>query len=215
MMVLEEIFKHNKNRNSDRFNLRIHRGLSWFKKAILLHDDSDLQFISLMIAFNAIYAEETEDMIRDQHSLKVFLNRIYHQDYEKKFYETLCGENAQTIQMFLESPYLYQGYWDYKNQKINQMTWKQSFENEQIRILQAFRNKDACDILLMIFDRLFTLRSQMIHGGVSYKSSMNRKQLEDGCRILSSLMPTFIQVLIENAEMMDVDKPYYPVVQMS
>lgn len=214
-MVLEEIFKNNKNRNSERFNLRIHRGLSWLKKAALMDDDLDLQFMSLIIAFNAIYAEETEDMIRGQHSFKVFLKCIYNQDYEKKFYQILCGKDDRTIQLFLESPYIFQGYWDYKNQKIDQITWKKSFESEQIRVLQAFRNKDGLDILEMIFNRLFTLRNQMIQGGVSYKSSINRKQLEDGCKILLSLLPVFIQILIENAQSLDIDKPFYPVVQMS
>ena len=215
MMVLEEIFKHNKSKNSERFNLRIHRGLSWLKKAVMIDQDRDLQFMSLIIAFNAIYAEETEDMVRDQNSFKMFLKRVYQQDYEKKFYQTLCGHDDHYIQIFLESPYVYQGYWDYKNQKIDQITWKKNFENEQIRILQAFRNKDCLDILEMTFNRLFTLRNQMIQGGVSYKSSTNRRQLEDGCKILLELLPTFIQVLIENAQTLDADKPFYPVIQMS
>ena len=67
MMILEEIFRHNKSQNSEGFNLRIHRGLSWLKKAIYITDDLDLQFMSLMIAFNAIYAEEIEDKPNGKH----------------------------------------------------------------------------------------------------------------------------------------------------
>lgn len=43
---------------------------------------------------------------------------------------------------------------------------------------------------------------------------MNRKQLQDGCRILSALLPVFILVLLENAQTLDLGKPFYPVVQV-
>ncbi len=36
MFVLEQVFKDKKAVHSDAFNLRIHRGLSWFKKATQL-----------------------------------------------------------------------------------------------------------------------------------------------------------------------------------
>ncbi len=45
MLVLEEIFKDRKHENTDQFNLRIQRGLSWLKKAIDLDQDIDLKFI--------------------------------------------------------------------------------------------------------------------------------------------------------------------------
>ncbi len=32
MLVLEEVYKSKKAENSEQFNLRIHRGLSWLKK---------------------------------------------------------------------------------------------------------------------------------------------------------------------------------------
>jgi hypothetical protein len=33
MLLLEEIYKSHKAQNSAHFNLRIHRGLGWFKKS--------------------------------------------------------------------------------------------------------------------------------------------------------------------------------------
>jgi hypothetical protein len=41
MLLLEEIFKTKKIQQSDEFNLRIHRGLSWLKQALLLDHDPD------------------------------------------------------------------------------------------------------------------------------------------------------------------------------
>lgn len=49
MLVLEETYKSKKAQFSDSYNLRIHRGLSWLKQAVLLDDALDLKFISLWI----------------------------------------------------------------------------------------------------------------------------------------------------------------------
>ena len=54
MLVLEEMYRSKKNEHSKPFNLRIQRSLSWFKKALILHDDLDLQFITVWVAFNAL-----------------------------------------------------------------------------------------------------------------------------------------------------------------
>ena len=56
MLMLEEIFKIKKAENSEVFNLRILRGLSWLKKAYDLNEEPDLQYMSLWISFNAVYA---------------------------------------------------------------------------------------------------------------------------------------------------------------
>lgn len=215
MMILEEIFKDNKSQNSEGFNLRIQRGLSWFKKAIFIADDLELQFMSLMIAFNAIYAEEIADKSKGEHSFGNFFERIYRQDYEKKIYRALWGNHQTLIQSFLGNPYVFQAYWDYKNQKISQFEWKKSFELDQAHTIQALRYKDSIGVLDQLFARFLTIRNQMVDGGIGYKSSMNRKQLDEGCRILLFLLPSFMHILIENAQSLDLEKPYYPAVQMS
>ncbi|MEW9149423.1 hypothetical protein AB2762_00770 [Acinetobacter indicus] len=40
------------------FNLKIQRSLSWFKKALSLDQELDFKFMSLWIAFQAIYRED-------------------------------------------------------------------------------------------------------------------------------------------------------------
>ena len=80
---------------------------------------------------------------------------------------------------------------------------------------RALQEKASVDILFVIFNRLYTLRNQMIHGGVTYNSSVNRKQLQDACNILAAFLPVFILVLLENAQTLDLGKPFYPMVQVS
>ena len=78
MYLLEEIFKKHKHLYSVNFNLRMQRGLSWLRKAKELDQDVDLQFVSLWIAFNAVYAENLQETLdEDQQHLRQFLLRLY------------------------------------------------------------------------------------------------------------------------------------------
>lgn len=122
---------------------------------------------------------------------------------------------SQPIRLLLENPYVYQGFWDYQNQKISQRSWKEDFDQEKKKVHKALQEKSSVDILFVVFNRLYTLRNQMIHGGATYNSSVNRRQLQDACNILVALLPIFMLVLLENAKTLDLGKPFYPVVQVS
>ena len=63
--------------------------------------------------------------------------------------------------------------------------------------------------------RLATLHQQLSQGGATYNSAINRKQLANACSVLSVLVPSFIQILLENVENIEFSKPFYPVVQVS
>ncbi|WP_291357031.1 MULTISPECIES: HEPN domain-containing protein [unclassified Acinetobacter] len=214
MMLLEEIFKSKKAEHSDYFNLRIHRGLSWLKKSVELDSDLDLKFMSLWISFNAIYAQDA-GLNQDKQSLRQFLYLICQKDQEHKIYHILWDKFSQPIRLLLENPYVYQGFWDYQNQKISQRSWKEDFDQEKKKVHKALQEKSSVDILFVVFNRLYTLRNQMIHGGATYNSSVNRRQLQDACNILVALLPIFMLVLLENAKTLDLGKPFYPVVQVS
>lgn len=213
-MLLQEIFRTKKAENSDQFNLRIHRGLSWLNQAKQLDDELDLQFISLWICFNAIYAQDLL-VAQDKQSLRQFLHLICQKDHEHKIYTILWEKFSQPIRLLLDNPYVYQGFWDYQNQKISQAAWKEGFEQEKKKVHRALEAKDSVDILLVLFNRLYTLRNQIVHGGATYNSSINRKQLRDACQILIGLLPAFLWILLENADSLDLGQPFYPVVQMS
>ena len=117
--------------------------------------------------------------------------------------------------MFLENPYVFQPFWDYQNQKITQTAWKKDFEIERKRVNFALQEYDTIQILIILFNRLYTLRNQIMNGGATYNSSVNRKQLKDACIILIALIPAFIHILLENSQRLDLGQPFYPVVQVS
>ena len=69
-------------------------------------------------------------------------------------------------------------------------------------------------VLCTVFNRLYTLRNQLIQGGATYNSAVNRTQMQQGCDILSNLISAFIFILLENTQSLDLEQPFYPVVQV-
>ena len=52
----------------------------------------------------------------------------------------------------------------------------------------------------ILFDRIYTLRNQLIHGGATWLSKVNRDQVRDGSRILIELVPAMIHLVMENPD---------------
>ena len=67
-------------------------------------------------------------------------------------------------------------------------------------------------VLRLVFDRLYVLRNQLVHGGSTWNSRVNRDQMRDGAAILAFLMPVFVDVMMDNPHE-DWGRPFYPVVE--
>ncbi|OTG75612.1 hypothetical protein B9T23_10465 [Acinetobacter terrae] len=214
MLLLEEIYKSYKAQNSAHFNLRIHRGLGWFKKALELDQDLDFKFISLWISFHAIYADEG-DIILAPAKLHQFLETLCQKDLDQKINHIIWEKYSQPIRSLLDNSYVDQSFWDYRNQKISLESCQAALESQKQRIQDALQERNSVEILKMIFHRLYTLHHQLMHGGITYHSSLNHKSFEESCRILAVLLPVFICILLENAKALDLNKPFYPAVQVS
>jgi hypothetical protein len=66
-------------------------------------------------------------------------------------------------------------------------------------------------VLGTLFDRLYVLHNQLVHGGATWGSKTNRQQVKDGARLFALLVPIYIDLTIENLGE-DWGKPNCPVV---
>ena len=66
-------------------------------------------------------------------------------------------------------------------------------------------------LIEVVLDRLYMLRNQIMHGGATYKSKVNRAQVKDAVNILKLFIPIIIDIMIENRNE-DWGEIYYPVV---
>jgi hypothetical protein len=56
--------------------------------------------------------------------------------------------------------------------------------------------KDTARVLAIVFDRLYVLRNQLVHGGATWNSGVNRQQVKDGAAILGTLLPLLLDLMI-------------------
>ncbi len=212
---LQTHFKQNREQYSENFRLRIHRSLSWLKKAEQ-SEDLDTQFITLWIAFNAAYAREIDNFsIKDRAIFNEFLLKICAYDEKQEIYHLVWNQFSQSIRLWLDNKFVFQPFWDFHNGKISENKYIKAETKERERFFSALKNQKTSAILDVMFSRLYTLRNQIIHGGSTFNSSVNREQLKDGCAILSLLIPAMLDIMMKNYSNVDWGKPFYPVVKSS
>jgi len=193
--------------------LRVHRAVSWLGRAERCGDDDDARFIFLWIALNAAYSNEIQrESTREQTVLDRFLKRLVELDRENLLYELVWSKFTGPLRTLLENRYVFQPFWDYRNGKIDERQWERSFAGARKKAHLALRDRSRTDtVLAIVLARLYTLRNQLIHGGATWHSSVNRDQVRDGTAILADLVPRVIHLLMANPEE-DWGDPCYPVV---
>ncbi len=61
------------------------------------------------------------------------------------------------------------------------------------------------------FERLYMLRNQMVHGGATWGSSVNRDQIRDSANLMGHLVPALIGIMLnERPEL--TGRPCFPVI---
>ena len=78
-------------------------------------------------------------------------------------------------------------------------------------VQRALAQQDTERVLYEIFVRLYTLRNQLMHGGSTWNSSVNRTQVRDGRALLARVLPVMLGVMMQNPARFQ-GKPFYPVV---
>ena len=214
---IQQTFKQNRENFNEDFRLRIHRSLSWLQRAEQAQQEQDLdsQFIYLWISFNAAYAKDLGAGLRsaDKGAFVQFIYRICHLDKEQKIYYTVWNTYSGSIRILLNNQFTFQPFWDYHNGLITEQDWIASFEKNRKKALEALTQKDTPEILIAVFNHLYTLRNQIMHGGATFNSTVNRSQLKDACNILSTLIPEMLKVMLQNPDDKTWGKPFYPVVK--
>ena len=191
--------------------LRVHRAISWLGRAEAEKTDADVRFILLWVAFNSAYASEIDaDATNERKSFKAFFDALVSLDSSHCIYEPVAkcrrGPAAAREQVSVRS------FWHNQNGLEGHDDWEKRLAASQRQIATAMTQFDTGRILHVVFDRLYVLRNQLVHGGATWNSSINRPQVKDGAAVLGWLLPVFIDIMLENPDR-DWGKPFYPVVK--
>ena len=76
--------------------------------------------------------------------------------------------------------------------------WEEWFRASERRFRRALEERDTVRVLRLVFDRLYDLRNQIVHGGATWNSRVNRDQVRGGAALLAFLMPVFVDVMMDN-----------------
>jgi hypothetical protein len=211
-----EELKAKQRRLRDRFpealGLRVHRAISWLGRAERETDDLDAAFIFYWISFNSAYAADIPSIaaMSERSSFGTYLGKLIELDRESRIYSEIWNRFSGPIRMLLDNQFIYQPYWNHQNGIEGYADWSASFEASRELSRKALARKDTQRVLSIVFDRLYVLRNQLLHGGATWNSRINRAQVGDGTRLLASLIPIFIDLMLDHPEAA-WGAPYYPV----
>lgn len=192
--------------------LRVHRGLSWLGRAEAERDDEDVRFILLWIGFNATYAADLDRALagaRDH--FNSFFERLVGLDQSQRIFEAVWQRFSNEIRMLLNNKFVFAPFWADQNGLPDNKDWAQRLAASQKVVATAMAKHNTPKILSVMFDRLYVLRNQLIHGGATWHSSVNRDQVRDGAAVMGWLLPIFIEIMMDHPEQ-EWGMPYYPVV---
>ena len=191
--------------------VRLHRAISWLKCAEENTSNHDLQFLSLWISYNACYAidEKMEDNFTERKQFNEFISKLVSHDHEKRFYNLLWQKFSGPVRMIIENQFIFKPFWD--AQRGENVNWKKLFDKSNEDANRFLSKNEVGKLIEVVLDRLYMLRNQIMHGGATYKSKVNRAQVKDACNILKLFIPIIIDIMMENREE-DWGEIYYPVV---
>lgn len=193
--------------------LRLHRSLSWIERAEKEAEDIDAAFIYYWIAFNAAYAKDIpESYATEERGLfGEYFEKIVLFDANRSIYDAIWMRFPGPIRLLLNNKYVFQPFWKHHNRTLRHGSWENFFMRDQKLIGDALARQNTRVVLSILFDRLYVLRNQLFHGGSTWNSRVNRRQVRDGANILAFLVPHFIDLMMDHPAA-GWGPPYYPVV---
>ncbi len=194
--------------------LRIHRSISWVGRAETEDVDLDAKFLFLWIAFNAAYAKEEDQGIMatgERGRFNEFFSTLVAHDVDQKIYDAIWHRFSGPVRNLMQNKFVFNPFWQFHNGVDEYVDWEIRLSSSAHSFAKAFQEAETPRVLSFVFDRLYVLRNQIMHGGSTWNSGVNRTQVADGSEILSFLMPIFLDIMMDNPES-DWGRPFYPVV---
>ena len=194
----------------ETLTIRIHRAISWLKSAEKQDDNLDLKFISLWVSFNACYAVDLNGISSkpEKAKLRDFTSSLVQFD-RTRLYNLFWEKYSGPVKVLIENKFVFEKFWEYNRGEAND--YLSAFNKSIASATNCLSKQNIEGLIEIVLERLYTLRNQLIHGGATYNSKLNRSQLRDACNIMQLLVPIIIDIMLENAEH-DWGEIAYPVV---
>lgn len=208
---LKRAFKAREAAFDQPTRVRIHRAISWLARAEVEEKDLDARFLFLWIAFNAAYAQAFGFEAAERDLLNRFLAQLLGVDQERRLHEIVFSQYSGPVRILIENRFVFDPFWRALRDHDSSNAWDQKFRGSQKAALRALVAGETQTVLSIVFDRLYVLRNQLVHGGATWNGQVNRSQVRDGARLMESLVPAILQLMVQHPEL-DLGEIAYPVV---
>ena len=184
---------------SEILAIRIHRAISWLKSAEKQEGNLDMKFISLWVSFNACYAVDINGLSSKSEKAKLrdFTSSLV-EFYRTRLYNLFWEKFSGPVKVLIENKFVFEKFWEYTRGESDDYEF--AFNKSITAASNCLSKQNIEGLLEIVLERLYTLRNQLIHGGATYNSKLNRAQLRDACNIMQLLVPIIIDIMLENGE---------------
>ena len=192
------------------FLQRMRRAIRWLYRAVreLDRKDSDVGFLLYWIAFNAAYADavswnSTTTKERIDRYFVTLADHGGNDEIDRALREKFSGP----VRVLLRDQYCFDPFWNHLETGSDE-DWEERLHSANRAALAHLAGGDSTIVLSILFERIYTLRNQMVHGGASWNSDANRDAVESATRIMAFMVPIFIGIMLDNPEV-DWGLPHY------
>ena len=197
-------------RGNDKANLKIrmHRALSWTERGQkeMERNDPDAAFIFHWIGFDAICSSRYRHQA-SKDKIEKFLGKAVAEDRDSSIYNLVIVSESKTILNLAANAYVFKRFWNHYYKKADSPDWADSLigcVNQTIRHLERGKH-GTLSTLKILFGRLTELRNQLVHGGATWEGYVNRDQVRDGAKMMSRLLPVFLDLVVDNPNKFNSD----------
>jgi hypothetical protein len=192
-------------------SIRLHRAISWLARSERETDDLDACFIFQWVALNAAYAREFGREVGERERFHAFVALLVQLDSGRTLHEALFRQFTGPIRTLIENKFVFEPFWVAQRTHDASNRWELGFANSRKAAFAAIMGGVTATVLGIVFDRLYVLRNQLVHGGATWNSQVNREQLRDGVLILGTIVPLVIQIMLDHPGQ-DYGDVLYPVI---
>lgn len=190
---------------------RLHRAISWLLRSEQMKNDDDVRFILLWVAFNAAYAQEFGYEQTERTQVRLFFDQLLRVDRQRRIHQLLFQRYSGPIRNLIDNRYLFEPFWRAMREHDSSERWSTAFVDAKRAALIAVMSDDTAKLLGIVMDRLYVLRNQLVHGGATHSSRVNRQQVHDAVTLLEELVPLVIELMLD-AQPYDFGAIEYPVI---
>ena len=157
------------------------------------------------------YAREFGFEHSDRDELGRYIATLLSVDAEHRLQKLMSETFSGPVRTLIENQFVFEPFWRSLRDHDASERWKAQFAAGKVAAMKSVMANDTGTILSIVFDRLYVLRNQLVHGSATWNSKLNRDQVRDGARLLSAIIPLLIELMLDHPEV-DFGGILYPVV---